>query len=52
MKFQIPDDALNDHLAVLAITGAGKTYAVKGIVERLLARKSGPVRVVDELFGR
>jgi hypothetical protein len=32
----LPDAALNQHLAVLGKTGSGKTYAAKGIVERLL----------------
>lgn len=32
----IPDDALNQHIAILGKTGSGKTYAAKGIVERLL----------------
>lgn len=42
----IPDEALIDHLAVLAKTGAGKTYLAKGIVERLLAQKKR-VCIVD-----
>ncbi len=33
----LPDEALTHHLAALGRTGSGKTYAVKGIVERLLA---------------
>lgn len=40
MSHPIPDDILVDHLAVLAKTGAGKTYLAKGIVERLLHKKS------------
>ena len=32
----LPDAALNQHIAVLGKTGSGKTYAAKGIVERLL----------------
>lgn len=35
----IPIDVLTDHLAILAKTGAGKTYLTKGIVERLLQKK-------------
>jgi hypothetical protein len=38
-KHPIPDDLLTDHIAVLAKTGAGKTYGGKGIVERLLRRE-------------
>lgn len=33
----VPDAALAQHIAVLGKTGAGKSYAVKGIVEHLLA---------------
>lgn len=39
MKHPIPDEVLTDHLAVLAKTGAGKTYLAKGLVERLLEQK-------------
>src|SRR5260221_7897172 len=35
----IPEDALGQHIAVLGKTGSGKTYAAKGIVERLLEQK-------------
>ena len=34
----IPDAALDGHLAVLGTSGYGKTNAIKGAVERLLAR--------------
>src|SRR3990167_8370409 len=33
----IPDAALSQHIAVLGKTGSGKTFAIKGIVESLLA---------------
>ncbi len=42
----IPDDVLTDHMAVLAKTGAGKTYGAKGIVERL-ARMKRRICIVD-----
>lgn len=42
----IPDDVLTDHMAVLAKTGAGKTYGAKGIVERL-ARQKRRICIVD-----
>ena len=32
----IPDNALNQHIAVLGKTGSGKSYAAKGVVESLL----------------
>ncbi|MBK8199184.1 MAG: DUF87 domain-containing protein [Acidobacteria bacterium] len=32
----IPDEALDNHLAILGKTGAGKTVTAKGAVERLL----------------
>ncbi len=38
MTFSIPDAALAQHIAILGKTGSGKTYAAKGVVERLLAR--------------
>ncbi len=34
----IPDAALAQHIAILGKTGSGKTYAAKGVVERLLER--------------
>lgn len=37
MKF--PEAALQQHIAVLGKTGSGKTYAAKGIVERLLDQR-------------
>ncbi|HVB68006.1 MAG TPA: helicase HerA-like domain-containing protein [Acetobacteraceae bacterium] len=33
----IPDDALQEHVAIVGKTGTGKTYVAKGLVERLLA---------------
>ena len=36
---KIPEAALQQHLAVLGKTGSGKTFAVKGIVEHLLAEQ-------------
>lgn len=42
----IPSDALNQHIAVLGKTGSGKTYAAKGIVERLL-REHRQTCVID-----
>src|SRR6267154_1592679 len=33
---KVPEAALQQHIAVLGKTGSGKTYAAKGIVERLL----------------
>lgn len=35
----IPEAALQQHIAVLGKTGSGKTYAAKGIVERLLDQR-------------
>lgn len=32
----LPDAALNHHVAALGKTGSGKTYAMKGVVEKLL----------------
>ena len=34
----IPDAALAQHMAILGKTGSGKSYATRGIVERLLGR--------------
>ena len=42
----IPDAALAQHTALLGKTGSGKTYAAKGVVERLLARGER-VAIVD-----
>lgn len=36
MKSIIPESALNQHIAILGKTGSGKSYAAKGIVEKLL----------------
>ncbi len=43
---KIPEAALQQHLAVLGKTGSGKTFAVKGIVEHLLAEQKR-VGIVD-----
>lgn len=42
----IPDKALEQHIAILGVTGSGKTFAAKGIVEGILAAK-GHVCVID-----
>lgn len=44
----ISDETLDDCLAILGMRGSGKTYTAKGLVERLLDRKSR-VCVVDPL---
>jgi hypothetical protein len=36
MTQPIPDKALAQHIAVLGKTGSGKSYAIRGVVERLL----------------
>lgn len=36
MKYPIPEQALEQHTAVIGKTGAGKSYAIRGIVETLL----------------
>ena len=33
----IPERSLTQHMAILGKTGSGKTFAAKGIVERLLS---------------
>lgn len=42
----IPDKALEQHIAILGKTGSGKTYAAKGVVERLLT-DGGRVCIID-----
>ncbi|MCC6775607.1 MAG: DUF87 domain-containing protein [Hyphomicrobiales bacterium] len=37
MLHEIPEAALASHIAILGKTGAGKTFAAKGVVERLLS---------------
>lgn len=46
MDRPIPDAALAQHIAILGKTGSGKTYAAKGVVERILT-EGGRVCVVD-----
>lgn len=40
MTHPIPDKALAQHIAVLGKTGSGKSYAIRGVVERLLDEES------------
>lgn len=42
----IPDAALSQHIAILGKTGSGKTYAAKGVAERILS-EGGRVCVID-----
>lgn len=42
----VPEAAVAKHIAVLGKTGSGKTFAAKGIVERI-ARKGGMIVVLD-----
>jgi DNA helicase HerA-like ATPase len=44
----VPPEALEEHIAVLGKTGAGKTYTAKGLVEALL-RAQKRVVVIDPL---
>ncbi len=44
----LPLSALHEHLAIVGTSGSGKTYAAKGLVERLMDR-GGRVCVVDPL---
>src|SRR4051812_576441 len=46
MEKPIPDAALAQHIAILGKTGSGKTYAAKGVVERIL-NECGRVCVID-----
>lgn len=43
---KIPTEALNQHIAILGKTGAGKTFCAKGIIETLLDQKR-QVCVID-----
>lgn len=43
--FPIPDEALDDRLAIVGTSGSGKTYAMTTAVERLLERKSKVVMI-------
>lgn len=38
MKHPLPDAALKGHIAVVGMTGGGKTFTTKGIVEHILAK--------------
>lgn len=38
MNHPLPDAALKGHIAVVGMTGGGKTFTTKGIVEHILAR--------------
>jgi hypothetical protein len=49
MNYPIPDAALDDRLAFLGTSGAGKTYAAGTAVERLLGRMKARVVIVDPL---
>jgi hypothetical protein len=42
----IPAKALEQHIAILGKTGSGKTYAAKGVVERILS-DGGRVCIID-----
>lgn len=46
MSHPIPEAALSQHIAILGKTGSGKTYAAKGVVERILS-EGGRVCVID-----
>lgn len=46
MKYPIPENALEQHTAVIGKTGAGKSYAIRGIVETLLGNNKR-VCIVD-----
>ena len=46
MIHPIPDAALANHTAIVGKTGSGKSYAAKGVIERLLARGER-VAIVD-----
>lgn len=48
MKYPIPDEALDDRLAIVGTAGSGKTYAVTTAVERLLDQ-SKKIVVIDPL---
>lgn len=48
MTYPIPDAALDDRLAFIGTSGAGKTYSAGTAVERLLASKSKVV-IIDPL---
>ena len=50
MNHPLPDAALKGHIAVVGMTGGGKTFTTKGIVEHILARDSGArVCVLDPI---
>lgn len=43
----IPDQALQQHIAVLGKTGKGKTYAAKGVIVEPLLERGARVGIVD-----
>jgi DNA helicase HerA-like ATPase len=36
MSLKIPNEAFEQHMIVLGKTGAGKSYTLRGLIERLL----------------
>lgn len=48
--FSIPAKVLEQHIAILGKTGSGKSYAAKGIAERILTEK-GRVCIIDPTSG-
>ena len=46
MAMEWPDNLENEHIAIIGRTGSGKTYAAKGLVERLL-EKQRRVCIID-----
>lgn len=47
MQLAIPEAALDNHIAILAKTGRGKTYTAKGIAEWLLEHPAERVCIID-----
>lgn len=52
-EYPIPDEALADHIGVLGKTGRGKSYAVQGLVEKIMYRKERTCIIdpVDRYWG-